>query len=250
LVVIIRGGGSQSDLSWFDNYSIAYYITQFPLPVLTGIGRDKDMSVTDMVAYKSLKTPTAAADFLINCMAIAENHIIEMSSAIKDISLIIIEKNRNRIETSKIKLLPLARVMISDIKEKLTGEIIEILNICKEYTFRASLASANQESRLVSALKAFSSGKETVLEKTRYSLITCTLNALNRNSIRLKGLENTLNILKPENVLKRGYTITLLNGRILKKRDQVETDDLIDTRFSDGEVRSRVVEKKSERETG
>ena len=53
LVVIIRGGGSQSDLSWFDNYNIAYYITQFPLPVITGIGHDKDMSVTDMVAYEA-----------------------------------------------------------------------------------------------------------------------------------------------------------------------------------------------------
>ena len=105
LVVIIRGGGSQSDLSWFDNYNIAYHVTQFPLPVITGIGHDKDMSVTDMVANKSLKTPTAVADFLIDCIAEAENHLIEMSSEIKDISRIIIEKNRNRIETSRIKLI-------------------------------------------------------------------------------------------------------------------------------------------------
>jgi exodeoxyribonuclease VII large subunit len=241
LVVIIRGGGSQSDLSWFDSYNIAYHVTQFPLPVITGIGHDKDMSVTDMVAYKSLKTPTAVADFLIDCMAVAENHLIEMSSEIKDISRIIIEQNRNRIETSKIKLLPLARIMMSEIKDRLSGKIIEIINIGKEYTFRAGLVPANQESRLVSAVKSFSSGKVLVLARTKQQLTTLAINTLGRSSTRVAGLENTLNILKPENVLQRGYTITSLNGRILKRINQVKTDDLIDTQFSDGAVKSRVV---------
>ena len=123
---------------------------------------------------------------------------------------------------------------MSDIKDKLSEKIIEIINIGKEYTFKAGLTPANQKSRLVSAVKSFSSGKETALERTRQNLIASTLNSLNRNSIRLEGLENTLNILNPENVLQRGYTITSLNGRILKKSDQVKTDDLIDTQFSDG----------------
>jgi exodeoxyribonuclease VII large subunit len=244
LVVIIRGGGSQSDLSWFDSYNIAYHVTQFPLPVITGIGHDKDMSVTDMVAYKSLKTPTAVANFLIDCVAMAENQLIEMSSEIKDISRTIIEKNRNRIETSKIKLLALAQIMMSDIKDNLSGKTIEIINIGKEYTFRASLTPVNQESRLISAVKSFSSGKKTSLERTRQSFINWTLNALNRNNIRLEGLENTLKIMKPENVLQRGYSITSLNGRILKKSDQTKIDDLIDTQFSYGSVRSKVVGRK------
>jgi exodeoxyribonuclease VII large subunit len=244
LVVIIRGGGSQSDLSWFDSYNIAYHVTQFPLPVITGIGHDKDMSVTDLVANKSLKTPTAVADYLIDCMAMAENHLFEMSSDIRDISRIIIEKNRNIIETSGIKLLPLARIMISDIKNKLSGKIIEIINIGKEYTFKAGLVPANQESRLVSSIKSFLHGKKMALERTGESLISCTLLSLNRNSSRLEGLKNSLDILNPENVLQRGYTITSLNGRILKRSGHVKTDDLLDTRFIEGTVRSRVVEKK------
>jgi exodeoxyribonuclease VII large subunit len=244
LVVIIRGGGSQSDLSWFDNYNIAYYVTQFPLPVITGIGHDKDMSVTDMVAYKSIKTPTAVADFLIDSIVVAENHLIEMSSEIRDISRIIIEKNKNRIETSRIKLLPIVRVMMSEIKNRLSEKIIEIINVGKENIVKAGLSPANQRSRLVSAVKSYYSSKKTILERIQQTLITRTLNSLNRNIIRLEGLENTLDILRPENVLQRGYTITSLNGRILKKSDQVKSDDLIHTQFSDGSVRSRVVEKK------
>jgi exodeoxyribonuclease VII large subunit len=244
LVVIIRGGGSQSDLSWFDSYNIAYHVTQFPLPVITGIGHDKDMSVTDMVASKSLKTPTAVADFLIDSVAGTEGHLIEMSTEIRDFSRIILETNRNLIETSRIKLLPLTRLMISELKDKLSGIIIEIINIGKEYTFKAGLVPANQESRLGSAVKSFSTCNETTLERSRQSLINNTLNALGKISFRLKGLENSLNILKPEHVLQRGYTITSLNGMILKKSAQVKTEDLIDTQFNDGTVRSRVTEKK------
>jgi len=243
LVVIIRGGGSQSDLSWFDSYNIAYYVTQFPLPVITGIGHDKDMSVTDMVANRALKTPTAVADFLIDYVAGAENHLIEVSSEITDISRIIIEKNRNRIEKSRIRLIPLSRIMISEIKDRLSGSILEIINIGKEHIIRAGLAPANQESRLVSAVKSFSSGKESVLKRTIKNLTDLTTNALDRNNIRVAGLRNTLSILKPENVLKRGYTITSFNGRILKKRKQVKTNDLIDTQFSDGAVKSRIIGK-------
>ncbi|HUX55418.1 MAG TPA: exodeoxyribonuclease VII large subunit [Bacteroidales bacterium] len=253
VVVIIRGGGSQSDLSWFDSYNIAYTVTQFPLPVISGIGHDKDMSVTDMVANKSLKTPTAVADYLIDCVAYAENSIIEMSSQIKDISRIIVEKNRSKIDTYKVKLIPVVRITISDIKNRLSGKIIKIANSGKNYIVRAGLVPTTQESKLVSIVKSYSSNKIIEMERRRQSLVTCTLNSLSRNSTRLEGLKNTLNFLNPENILKRGFTITSLNGMILRISDQLNTDDLIDTQFSDGSVRSRIIEKrgrKEEREKG
>jgi exodeoxyribonuclease VII large subunit len=240
LVVIIRGGGSQSDLSWFDSYNIAYHVTQFPLPVITGIGHEKDVSVTDLVANTSLKTPTAVADFLIENFSMTENRLLEISTEIKNISRTIIEKNRNRIETSGIKLVPLSRIMLTEIKDKLSGKIIEIINVGKEYTFKAGLIPANHESKLNSSVKSFLSGKKTSLERTSQNFISCTLNILNKNNTRLVGLDNALNILNPENVLERGYTITSLNGRILKRSSQLKKDDIIDTQFSDGKIRSRV----------
>jgi len=243
LVVIIRGGGSQTDLSWFDNYNIAYHVTQFPVPILTGIGHDKDMSVTDMVAYKSLKTPTAVADYIVDCVAEAENNIIELSSAITDISRSIIEGNRIRIEESRIKLIPLSRLMISEIKDNLTGKIIEIINFGKEYIVRSGLAPENQKSRLRSAVKSCLNGRKVMIERNIQDLIVLTNNTLNRNIIKLAGLETNLSILSPDNVLRRGYTITTHNGRIIKKSDQIQMGDVIDTQFSDGEVKSKVVEK-------
>ena len=244
LVVIIRGGGSQSDLSWFDSYNIAYHVTQFPLPVITGIGHDKDVSITDMVANISLKTPTAVADFLINNVAEVENHIIEMSSGIIDASRIIIEKNKNRIETSGIRLFPLTRLMISDIKDKLSSIIIEIINSGKEFIFRAGRIPANQGSKLSSSTKFLTSGKDMVLKRNGQRLITGTLGFLTVNNVKLNGLESTLQILDPVKVLQRGFSITKANGRILKNSDQVNNDEIIDTQLYQG-VLTSIVKKKT-----
>ena len=243
LVVIIRGGGSQSDLSWFDNYNIAYYVTQFPLPVITGIGHDKDISVTDMVANRSLKTPTAVADFLIDSVANAENHIIEMSSEIIGASRIIIEKNKNRIESSGIRLFPLARIMMSGIKDRLSAEIIEIINIGKELIIKAGLSPANQESRLSSAAKSLVSGRDMVLKRNGQRLVSGTINCMNKNNVRVKGLKLTLQLLNPENILQRGFSIASINGTILKNSDQLKKDDIIDTQLYKGTFKSKVVEK-------
>jgi exodeoxyribonuclease VII large subunit len=244
LVVIIRGGGSLTDLSWFDSYNIAYHVTQFPLPVLTGIGHDKDMTVTDMVAYMALKTPTAAADFIIDTVIVFENHLIEMCTGIRDLSLAIIEKNRTRVESSGIKLVQQTRIMISDIKDRVSGKIIEIINLGKEYTFRAGLIPANHLTRLISEVRSYSNIRKSALARTCTSLKVQTLVSLETIRVKIEGLENSLKIMNPENVLRRGYTITSFHGKIIKECELLKTDDIIDTQFSNGNVKSRILEKK------
>jgi len=197
LVVIIRGGGSQADLSWFDNYNIAYHITQFPLPVITGIGHDKDMSVTDLVANKALKTPTATAEFIIECLSDAENHIYEMWQRIREISV--------------------------------------------QYTAGATLVLTNHASTLTAAAKSYTQTKKYSVDSLLTSLKSKTLNYTNTKNSKLNILEVSLNILNPDNVLKRGYTITSLNGKIIKSKANLKEDDVIDTTFSDGKVKSRVI---------
>ncbi|MFN2121858.1 MAG: exodeoxyribonuclease VII large subunit, partial [Candidatus Promineifilaceae bacterium] len=81
-VVLVRGGGSQTDLGVFDDYSLASHMAQFPLPILTGIGHEKDESVADMVAYRSLKTPTAVAEFLVDAYITLEQHTTDLADQI------------------------------------------------------------------------------------------------------------------------------------------------------------------------
>jgi exodeoxyribonuclease VII large subunit len=86
VLVLIRGGGSQTDLLCFDSYRLASHLAQLPIPVLTGIGHDKDESVADLVAYIALKTPTAVADFLVDRMVEQEQQLNELSVQIADLS--------------------------------------------------------------------------------------------------------------------------------------------------------------------
>jgi len=243
VVVIIRGGGSQSDLSWFDNYNIAFYITQFPIPVLTGIGHEKDLSVTDLVAYLALKTPTAVADHLITCLADAENNLKAMSDAISGFSGSVIEYNRNLLESLRSKLLPVSRLLISDWKAKISDTKIELINFGKEYILKAGILPVNQASKLVSASGSFILSKKGIIDRNRLSIMNRTFETVYRLKERLAGQENSLSMLNPVNVLKRGFTITTKNGIIIKSQEQITTDDLIDTIFSDGNIKSRVTEK-------
>ncbi|MGD0341382.1 MAG: exodeoxyribonuclease VII large subunit [Bacteroidales bacterium] len=244
VVAILRGGGSQSDLSWFDNYNIAFHVTQFPLPVITGIGHEKDLSVIDMVAYQSLKTPTAVADYLIDSVAAAEDRLNEISSEISEYSKEIISYNKERLESCRMKLIPSARLLISGEKTLLSGKIVEMINTGKEYILKAGIVPANYKSRLISAVGSFSSAKNSVLERKSLDMIVLTSNILEKKKTMTDSLENALKILDPVNVLKRGYTITSLKGKIIKSSCGTSENDIIDTKFSDGSIRSKVIKTK------
>jgi exodeoxyribonuclease VII large subunit len=241
VVVIIRGGGSQSDLSWFDNYRIAFHVTQFPLPVITGIGHEKDLSITDMVAFQSLKTPTAVADYLIDSVSGAEDRLKEISSEISEYSKGIIDYNKERIESSRIRLIPAVKLFVSGEKELLSCEIIKMINTGKEYILKAGIVPANHKSRLVSSAGLFSSAKYKVLERMSQGMVSLTSNIISQKKVKTDSFENALKILDPANVLKRGYTITSLDGKIIKSSGETSENDIIDTKFSDGSVKSKVI---------
>jgi exodeoxyribonuclease VII large subunit len=244
VVVIIRGGGSQTDLSWFDNYKIAYHITQFPIPVITGIGHEKDLTVTDLVANRSEKTPTAVADFLVNHIVYAENHLIELSTEISTVSLSIVEENRSRIDLSRMKLIPIARLKVSSEKERLSAKIIDIINLGKEYIVREEFTPVYQVSRLISSVRVFSLLADTRISKALTDIKGLAFKTINESAANIEVYINSLNILNPDNVLKRGYSITSLNGKIITKSEEVKPGDIIETQLSTGSVKSKVTDKK------
>ena len=97
-VVLIRGGGSASDLSCFNSYRLSSYVAQFPLPVITGIGHDKDTSVADMVAHTPLKTPTAVAAWLTEQMACEMAWLDDAARTLSDMAVVAVQRERMRLE--------------------------------------------------------------------------------------------------------------------------------------------------------
>ncbi len=144
VVVIIRGGGSTTDLSWFDSYEIAYHVTQFPLPVLTGIGHEKDQSVTDMVAWKALKTPTAVAGFIVERTMECENRIIGMAETLASAVTDALDAAGEQIASLQNRTAATARLIVRIKEEKLgyhtenlRRAAVSVIRKAKEVTDRA-----------------------------------------------------------------------------------------------------------------
>lgn len=118
-VVIIRGGGSVSDLALFDSYRIASHVAQFPLPVITGIGHDKDRSVVDLVAHTSCKTPTAVATLLVEMADLEMATIDEHSYKLRDMVVARINGERLSLERSSAEIARSSAVAVNGMQHRL-----------------------------------------------------------------------------------------------------------------------------------
>lgn len=193
-VVIIRGGGATSDLSGFDTYLLAAACAQFPLPIITGIGHERDDTVLDSVAHTRVKTPTAAAEYLINSMNLAADEL-EMLTA--------------RLQES-------VRGLLSREHRKLDAAI----------------------NRIPSAVYGRISEAKLTLLTARKDIAQAVTSSLFRQRHRLELLQQRLADASPEKQLARGYSITLKNGKVVKKVSELQKDDEIVTRLHSGEVTS------------
>ncbi|HQG56219.1 MAG TPA: exodeoxyribonuclease VII large subunit [Bacteroidales bacterium] len=247
VAVIIRGGGAQSDLSWFDNYNIAYHITQFPLPVITGIGHEKDISVTDIVAYHALKTPTAVADYLIEKMVSAENLLMQLADEISEAVNEIIDSKKERLTSFMTRIIPVSNRLISAVRTDLSVKLVDLVTNVRNRLGREEIFLADVKKKIESASRNYTSSRERDLSRAGELIRINTINLLKSIEARIKSMSESLNILSPDNVLKRGYTITVLNGIIVSSVDKIKPEDEIDTFFHDGKIKSRVLKKSKEK---
>lgn len=133
VVVIIRGGGATTDLSCFDSYNLALNCAQFPLPIIAGIGHQRDVSILDMVAHTSVKTPTAAAEFLISNLVEAEDMINEFAHQLSNFASKATKNEERRLEMTRLRIKQAAR----------TGFLKET-NVLSTYLFKIKNYAQNR----------------------------------------------------------------------------------------------------------
>ncbi|UCH14261.1 MAG: exodeoxyribonuclease VII large subunit [Bacteroidales bacterium] len=218
IVVIIRGGGSQADLSCFNNYWLSYNVAQFPLPVLTGIGHEQDESVVDIVAHTKLKTPTAVAEFLISVFQENENYINDLNSRITDICLEKVGRENEKISKYALLLTPVVTERISNNYNTINLISQKIRSSCREYAVKNS---------------------QWLLLLNRNLKNHC-IKYISDSYYRLEILDKKRHYLDPKNILKRGYSITLHNGKNIKEAYKLKNEDLIDTILYKGRIKSKV----------
>lgn len=217
-VVIIRGGGATSDLSGFDTLALAENVANFPIPIITGIGHERDESVLDMVSHTRVKTPTAAAAFLIN-------HLKVVLDLIEDAEQRISSKVRQQMDVQKIRLLHYSQQipsLFSLVKTRQEACIDRLQN-----NLLLSISSRLQEEHHL--LDIVSHNIQPVLE--RKILHECHL---------LELLKEKVEALNPELLLQKGYSITFANGKVVKDGSLLKTGDELETRLAKGTVRSIV----------
>jgi len=263
VVVIIRGGGATADLSSFDNYELAYNITQFPLPVITGIGHEKDDTIIDLVAHTRLKTPTAVAEFFIKGMERFYDRMLEMEKEIVQLTRESIDSHQEQLEKAASNLKYAVTAFINKSQTELNRKGNELQRNVKQFSYQKEHELNSLQHQVKSTLLLWYSVSKTGLEQRRLKLKHVVIKSLIgqkavlnhykdllagraekmilREQERIHFHQNTARLINPENVLKRGYTITLREGRIVKSAKQIELNEEIETRFSDGTVKSKIV---------
>lgn len=217
-VVIIRGGGATADLSGFDTLELAENVAQFPLPIITGIGHDRDESVLDMVAFRQVKTPTAAAAFLID-------HLAEVLQRVERSQTAVVACVNRRMQVEQLRLGRLAEkipVLFSLMKTRQTARLDQLYDRMTTLAGR-QLSAANYR---LSTLAA--------------QLFPLAERRLLRERHRLDLLVQRAEALDPQRLLSRGYSITLRNGRAVRSAEELNPGDHIETRLANGIVESEV----------
>ena len=239
-VVIVRGGGSKSDLACFDEYWTAVNIAQFPLPVITGIGHERDLSIADTVAYKKLKTPTAAAEYLINKLEDYETQIDEHYEYFLQIINRRISDEKQMLEKLSGNLSATAKGHIRN-GLKAFDYAEEKLKTTSKYFFKRAyrlLSEMGKTAEIRSKEKIHS--KIQSFELIDYQLSTATRNYINRQNNLLHTAEYRINAYDPKNILKLGYSYTKKNGKPVKDASELKKDDELTTYFYKGEIKSVV----------
>lgn len=205
VVVIIRGGGATTDMAAFDDYDLACNVANFPLPIITGIGHDRDESVVDMVAAVRCKTPTAVAAFLVESMMELEAQLREMNTS-----------------------------LVSALKRTLQEESrsLDLISHTLSSGFRMAIQQATQTTNMLGE-----------------HITSAFKDYFREESHRLELMEKSLSLVSPDAILKKGYSLTMCDGKVVTHVSDLHKGDKMVTYLSDGRVES-VIEKTEINEEG
>lgn len=221
VVVVIRGGGSQSDLAAFDSYRLTSHLAQFPLPVITGIGHDKDQSVADLVASVALKTPTATAVWLIERLEEFDEWLSQMQEEVVSHATSVLDGERQKMRNISFALSKTASGLTRSLEvrlERLSAELIARHG-------RAIMQRLNR------------------LERLQETLAVGATRRLSREQSRLELATQMTKSRAPERILSLGFAIVSSGGKALRSADGVEIGDKVDVRLYRDTLKATVTDK-------
>ena len=218
VVVIIRGGGSTSDLRGFDSLLLAENVAQFPIPVITGIGHERDNTVIDEVSHTRVKTPTAAAEFLIA-------HQYSQLTLLNNYEDIVVRTCQQLLSEAKSRLGSIADKIPTLFTLRKEREIHQLARL--HTLLETSIRSHNIEQRATLQLLG---------ESLRHALTVWINDQKSRHAL----IQTHINSSSPERLLKLGYSISRINGKAVTDINSIKAGDQVMTTVANGTFVSTV----------
>ncbi|PKP19141.1 MAG: exodeoxyribonuclease VII large subunit [Bacteroidetes bacterium HGW-Bacteroidetes-21] len=240
VVVIIRGGGSRSELMCFDSYELASHVCQFPLPVFSGIGHERDVSVVDLVAHSRFKTPTATAQFFIDSMLYEISAIDTLTEGLMLHAKNILDEGKAYINSSAVNIKSISSGYL-----KLYAQSVSSYRetIRKTVRFFISVQN-NRQFTNIKSLQYQARGVQSLAEKEVVGLLDSLVrqpSKIVKSAIqKTVYLQKIVELTDPGLILKRGFSMTLLNGKMVKDVRHLVAGDKIQTRVFNGTIESEV----------
>lgn len=239
-VAIIRGGGAVSDLNGFESYALASNIAQFVLPVITGIGHERDETVIDLVANTRCKTPTAVADFLVSCAQKEVETLGALSLRLQSTATQIVAAQNKRFAYTASRIVPafsnackIARLGFDRLLLRIPRAVKEV---CAREDTRLQRLAVKTEMLATNATRLQTLELQRRTERLKRAVATL----MQANKTRIDTAEKNIKLAGPERMFHLGFSLTTINGKAIVDASQLKPGDTITTRFAKGEAVSRV----------
>ena len=238
--VLIRGGGSRSDLAVFDSRAIAEAIALAPFPVLAGLGHEIDRSIADMVAHTAFKTPTKVAEFLVERIALQEQALADLRSRLLREALEPLRAGREALGRAE-RGVSLARMRLAAAGHRIEEHARALGRLGRSALRQAERRQDGLRSRLTMLAPRLLESGERDRVRLGERVAAAARGHLRETTAKLQGIERLCVQLAPERTLERGFSLTRdASGALLRHPSQAGTGDLITTQLSGGSLKSRV----------
>lgn len=240
VVVIIRGGGAVTDLNGFNTYLLGANVAQFPLPILTGIGHERDDTIIDLVAHTRLKTPTAVAAFLISSR---DNE----AGVLQALQQRLLQALTSRIQTEQRLTETMQQRLAYAVSQQINAQKQRFQTLSHRYDMASSKCVNRQNERLLRLSSKLESciKNRIFLERTSLSSYPRTIekaveNIFIRAHQRHELLSKSVSLADPKRILAMGYSITFHNGKVVHSALDLQKGDQLTTTLMNGTIESTV----------
>ena len=248
IVVIVRGGGGEVGLSCYNNFKLCKNIASFQLPILTGIGHSTNLTVAEMIAYRNAITPTELGDFLIQAF---HNFSVPVKDAVKrlKVSVANITSEAKLHLNNESKLFrSVSKQMLQENKQIVQANIKNLENNFKFLLLNHKVLIRKNEQGVYRNAKHLLSQERNELNKLEVELPSKVNAQFLEEHHKIEHLSQSIRLMNPINVLKRGYSITTINGKTIGENNKVKEGDVIRTKTATFNVESEVIKTKNNNE--